>query len=107
MGSRVPALRFAICLFAALMLAIPPRSPALTDRAEAAGTTYYVSATGDDSRAGNSPETAWRSIGRVNVAPLGAGDTVAFEGGAVFDGKLYLSPAVQGTPDAPVTITSY
>jgi hypothetical protein len=73
----------------------------------ALGRTFYVSQLGDDANSGTSPDKPWRTISMVNVAPLGPGDTVAFEGGATFDGKIYLPPSVQGTVDSPVTLTSY
>lgn len=49
-------------------------------------TTYYVSPSGDD--AANGVSSAWRTIDRVNQAPLADADVIAFEGGATFDGIL-------------------
>src|SRR5687768_12732094 len=46
--------------------------------------TYYVSAAGDDNAAGTSPQTAWRSIDRVNQVDLNGGDKVLFEGRQTF-----------------------
>ena len=46
------------------------------------GTVYYVSPNGDDSNDGLTPETAWRSLGKVNSA-------LAWEFGSDFDTKAY------------------
>jgi hypothetical protein len=46
--------------------------------------TYYVSAAGNDAYAGTSPQSAWRSIARVNAVDLNPGDRILFEGGRTF-----------------------
>lgn len=46
--------------------------------------TYYVAETGNDAAAGTSPQTAWRSVERVNATNLEPGDQVLFEGGKTF-----------------------
>ena len=48
------------------------------------GTTYYVSADGDDNNDGKSPEKAWKTIARVNKAALKSGDGVFFRRGDSF-----------------------
>ncbi|MBE6805275.1 MAG: hypothetical protein E7526_01955 [Ruminococcaceae bacterium] len=50
------------------------------------GTTYYVSADGDDNNDGLSPETAWKSIDAVdnNSDKLNVGDAVLFRCGDIF-----------------------
>lgn len=53
--------------------------------------TYFVGSTGDDNATGTSVETAWRTVERVNVTRLRAGDTVLFEGGKSFEGNLYVA----------------
>src|SRR5437879_53714 len=73
----------------------------------AAAATYYVSPSGDDAAAGTSPTTAWQTIGRVDAQVLNAGDTVMFQGGSTFSGKLYVNPVENGTPAAPITFDSY
>lgn len=52
------------------------------------GRTFYVSAEGNDSADGLSPERAWRSLQKVNEANLGWSDTVRFRCGDVFRGQL-------------------
>lgn len=66
--------------------------------------TYYVSSNGDDSADGKTPETAWRSLDKVNAAGLKPGDTVLFHSDEVFRGNLL--PA-SGTPEAVVRYGSY
>src|SRR5687767_1778162 len=46
--------------------------------------TYYVSPTGNDAADGRSPETAWRSIARVNGKNWNPGDVVRFQAGKTF-----------------------
>jgi len=70
-------------------------------------TTYYVSPDGNDASSGSSLATPWRSIARVNSARLHPGDTVLFQGGQTFSGKLYFTSAVSGTATNPITIGSY
>src|SRR5947208_16534051 len=46
--------------------------------------TYYVSATGNDSASGTSPQAAWKTIARVNAKDFNPGDRVLFQGGKTF-----------------------
>ena len=55
------------------------------------GTTYYVSNTGDDNADGKSPETAWKTIDRVNKQWLLPGDGVLFNRGDIWRGKQVLA----------------
>lgn len=52
------------------------------------GTAYYVSTNGDDHNDGKTPETAWKSIDRVNSASLKAGDAVYFNRGDLWRDEL-------------------
>src|SRR5690242_14485290 len=70
-------------------------------------TTRYVSPAGDDTASGATPSTAWRTTGRVNTAPLPPGTCVLFQGGATFEGGLYLPPTDAGDAAHPVVIGSY
>ncbi|MGD0091900.1 MAG: hypothetical protein ABSE73_18455 [Planctomycetota bacterium] len=59
--------------------------------ADAAGPprTFYVDAAhGDDGLAGLTPESAWRTLGMVNRAPLRPGDKVLFRRGEAWRGQL-------------------
>lgn len=72
----------------------------------ASATDYFVdSQNGDDLAAGTSPETAWRTLGRVSEAKeLQGGDVVKFKKGCVWrDG---LQPR-SGEVDKPIIYTSY
>ncbi len=51
---------------------------------------YYVSSTGNDANAGTSAGAAWASIAKVNSVTFGPGDSILFEGGKTFQGKLQL-----------------
>lgn len=53
------------------------------------GATYYVSADGDDSNDGLSPDTPWKTLGKVSsYSSFAAGDGVFFRRGDIFRGQL-------------------
>jgi hypothetical protein len=91
-------LRRALFTAALALLALPA--------APAGAATFYVGAAGRDSAAGTSPASAWRTVGKVNAAPLAPGDTVLFEGGTTF-ADAALMPARSGSSAAPVTFASF
>ncbi|MFB0552532.1 MAG: right-handed parallel beta-helix repeat-containing protein [Phycisphaerae bacterium] len=68
---------------------------------------YYVSTSGNDSHSGTTPQTAWRTIDKVNAVDLNPGDKVLFEGGHDYPGNLLLTAEDAGTPKQPVVIGSY
>jgi Concanavalin A-like lectin/glucanases superfamily len=76
------------------------------------GRTFYVTNSGSDSAAGTSPSTAWQTTAHVATQTFIAGDTVLFQGGQTFSGKLSLgtsnysviSPPSKGSP---LTIGSF
>lgn len=69
------------------------------------GRTFHVSAaTGRDASDGRTPETAWRSLERVNAADLKPGDRVLFHRGETWRGQLV--PA-SGQTGSPVTYGAY
>ncbi|MGE5611876.1 MAG: hypothetical protein ACM359_21700 [Bacillota bacterium] len=60
-----------------------------TPQAGAPSRTFYVDARGgDDARDGMTPETAWRSLEKVNRAALHPGDKVLFRRGQTWRGQL-------------------
>ncbi len=70
------------------------------------GTTYYVSNCGDDNADGKSPETAWKTINRVNKTWLLPGDGVLFKRGDLWRGETVNTMAgvtygAYGTGDKP------
>jgi hypothetical protein len=72
----------------------------------ATGRTFYVSPGGSDKNPGTSPALAWRTLAKVNGAGFKAGDTVLFQGGAVFS-ETNLVGNSGGEPCAPITYASY
>jgi hypothetical protein len=52
------------------------------------GATYYVANDGSDANDGQSPETAWATLTRVNVGPYQPGDQILFRRGDVWRGQL-------------------
>lgn len=84
-----------LCLGLAAMLALS---------SAADGLERYVSAEGDDGADGRTPETAWRTIARLNEG-LPAGGRALLRCGDAFRGTI----RVKGGPDAahPTVVTSY
>lgn len=71
----------------------------------AAGTTYFVSDAGDDNNEGTSPESAWKSLAKVNAAVLEPGDSVSFRRGDVWTGGLFVNQ--NGNAKSAITLDSY
>ena len=69
-----------------------------------AATWHVDSAAGDDAADGASPETAWRTLDRVNKAALRPGDRMLFKRGGLWRGTL--RPA-SGAPGRPITYSWY
>lgn len=70
------------------------------------GVIYYVDATmGQDTNNGTSPETAWKSIDRVNQEVFQPGDQILFKAGEEWTGAL--KPQGSGVDGAPIVIASY
>ncbi|MBR5308127.1 MAG: right-handed parallel beta-helix repeat-containing protein [Clostridia bacterium] len=57
---------------------------------EIKGTTYYLSNDGDDTNDGKSPETAWKTIAKLNASKeiMAEGDGVMFRRGDLFRGTV-------------------
>ena len=68
------------------------------------GRCFYVSSEGDDNYDGLTPESAWRSLKKVNDATLGFADTVMFRCGDVFRGSLIPQ---SGRAEQPIVYMSY
>lgn len=59
------------------------------DQIEITGTTYYVSAEGDDANDGKSPLTPWKTLKHVSESRLQPGDGVRFCRGDLFRGNIF------------------
>lgn len=68
--------------------------------------TYYVSNSGDDANDGLSPETAWKTIARVNQDTYIPGDKILFERGGEWENTT-LQPQGSGSAEAYITIGAY
>ena len=72
-----------------------PESYTGYNNAEYTGATYYVDATeGSDNNDGTTPETAWKTINKVNSASLAAGSKVLFQRGETFRGYIQAKAGV-------------
>ncbi len=74
------------------------------------GKTYYVSQNGDDNADGLSPETAWKTIQKVNDSPIEGGDAVLFERGGIYRGMVmchsYVTYSAYGKGPKPIITCS-
>ena len=67
---------------------------------------YYVdSRNGSDCRSGQSPDTAWKTLKKVNSTIFQPGDRILFCTDCIFKGQLH--PLGDGTPEQPIIIGSY
>ncbi len=79
----------------------------LDARLTATGTTYYVdSDSGNDSNSGQSSDSAWRTISKVNAVELQPGDKVLFRCGQRWTGTQ-LTLSASGTAELPITLGAY
>jgi parallel beta-helix repeat protein len=71
-----------------------------------AAKNYYVdSRGGNDSNDGSAPNSAWKSLAKLNAAQLSPGDTVFLRRGSFWREQLNISSS--GSADAPITIDAY
>ena len=68
--------------------------------------TYYVSNNGSDTNDGLSPDTAWKTIARVNQDTYIPGDKILFERGGKWENTT-LQPQGSGSAEAYITIGAY
>ncbi len=70
------------------------------------GRPYYVdSVNGYDSDSGLSPDSAWKSLNKINSTTFGPGDKILFKSGSQFTGRFY--PQGSGSPGAPIIVDMY
>ena len=70
-------------------------------------TTYYVDATGgDDTKDGQSPSTAWKTLKKVRNIAFSPGDSILFERGEIWQGE-YLSIYDSGVEGNHITLGAY
>ena len=69
-------------------------------------TTYYVDATnGHDNNAGNSPQTAWKTIAKVNSSGFNPGDSILFKTGEEWREQLTVPSS--GSSSTPIRLGAY
>lgn len=87
-------------MFSRVILLLSVLAPALF------GADYYVDcAAGADSNPGTSPNSAWKTLEKVNTTELGPGDSVRFQRGTTCAGML--APRGSGAAGRPITIGAY
>jgi hypothetical protein len=68
--------------------------------------TYYIATNGKDCNPGTEG-SPWQTIDKVNNTSFQAGDSILFQGGAIFSGTIYFAPDTGGTAANPITVSSY
>ena len=66
---------------------------------------FYVSAAGNDTNSGTSPDSPWRSLMKVNETAFNPGDSLSFRRGDEWIGKVVLDES--GTPSSAIRLNSY
>ncbi|GAC1421759.1 MAG: hypothetical protein NVS1B13_14860 [Flavisolibacter sp.] len=69
--------------------------------------TYFISATGNDTKSGLTQGEAWASITKVNATHFQSGDRILFEGGKIFPGSIDLANSKNSNPSIPIVFSSY
>lgn len=77
-----------------------------------AASTYYFSPSGSDAFGTSSEATPWASLSKLNSLDLSPGDRVLLQGGATFNGNIYLEPrdtgvGATGALISPIQISTY
>jgi hypothetical protein len=96
-----------VLLFAAACGVVACSGPPQPARRVNAGTTYYLSPSGNDAAAGTSPATAWRTVGHASRVSLRPGDRLLLQGGQQFTGQLTIGRQDAGNAARPLVIGSY
>jgi parallel beta helix pectate lyase-like protein len=89
----------------AVALLVLPGS-AFYKQAVVSGTVYYVdSRGGNDTNAGTKPESAWKSIEKVNTTTFRPGDQILLRSSSEWSGQLW--PKGSGVEGKPITVGMY
>ena len=92
-------------LIGSLLASLPlPAAFAQPTNLPSANTYYVSSSVGNDQGDGRSPQSAWRTLARVNAATLQPGDTILFQRDNLWRGQLRPK---SGTADRPVTYGAF
>ena len=74
----------------------------------ALSTNYYVSPSGNDNNDGASPETAWKTLDKINNTNFGGGgNTIHLKGGEIFEGNIEFTWKDWASTSKPNILTSY
>lgn len=91
---------------AAAVTALLPKKAAAEARPSGTGITYYIANDGSDENDGKSPESPFKSIGKLNTIVLEEGDSVLFKRGDKFYDETFEVQG-NGTQENPITISAY
>ncbi len=78
------------------------------DAAEISGNAWYIdAANGNDKNDGKSPETAWKTLKKLKLLRLKAGEKVLLKAGCTWNGEKLMLVEAEGTPENPVVLGRY
>lgn len=105
--SRYLSVTFKLFLISATFLFV---GQAASKKSLAVGTQYYIdSVSGSDANNGLSPQSAWKTISKVqgeeHAGRFVPGDVISFKAGTSYVGSLEIQHS--GTSSSPIKITSY
>jgi uncharacterized repeat protein (TIGR02543 family) len=92
-----------ICFVFAMIL--PSQVQLKVEAAEATGTYYVDYSNGQDTNDGTTPETAWKTLDKVNATQFEPGNKILFKAGEIWFGQLW--PKGSGSEGSPIIIDKY
>jgi uncharacterized repeat protein (TIGR02543 family) len=102
-------LRLMLLVAFVLAMMLPQNTMPEAAAAEVSATsteTYYVDySSGNDTNNGTSPQTAWKTLDKVNATQFGPGNQLLFKSGEIWFGQLW--PKGSGVEGSPIVINSY
>jgi len=98
--------KFLLVLILVLSISYACNKDAITSPPMNTSSVYYLdSNNGNDQNDGLSPETAWKSLDKLNEIKLRAGWQVLFKAGTVYNGRL--KPQGSGVAEKPIIIDMF
>ncbi|MBA2938903.1 InlB B-repeat-containing protein [Paenibacillus sp. CGMCC 1.16610] len=90
-----------------LAMMLPQNTELKAEAAEVAvpGTFYVDYSNGQDTNDGTTPETAWKTLDKVNATQFGPGNKILFKSGEIWFGQLW--PKGSGAEGSPIIIDKY
>ncbi len=94
------------CFLSALLIISCNGKTGVQTKNSNSGFCFYVSPSGDDNNPGSRTKP-WKTTGKINTLDLNPGDSILFEGGAVFAGTIHFDSLDSGNEEKNLLIGSY